>query len=160
MIVASKASESMAIGNTRKTEDQPPLQPEKLHGAQVMVDDAHAMGVLGGGHGTGAHRRSPAGQGARRRTRVSGARRAAGIVTCRALLVALILLMPVGAGAQSAAPPAASERVAVPEPSAKALAYRRSGNRGNEYFLIFGDPNSKKFRSTLVLKFVMPVELR
>jgi Zn-dependent protease with chaperone function len=50
-------------------------------------------------------------------------------VTRRALLLALTLLMPAGAMAQSAAAPApATERVAVPEPSAKALAYRRSGN--------------------------------
>lgn len=27
----------------------------KKHGARLMVDDAHATGVLGGGHGTGAH---------------------------------------------------------------------------------------------------------
>lgn len=27
----------------------------KAHGVRVMVDDAHAMGVLGGGHGTAAH---------------------------------------------------------------------------------------------------------
>ena len=50
-------------------------------------------------------------------------------MTRRALLLALVLLMPVGAMAQSAAAPApAGERVAVPEPSAKALAYRRGGN--------------------------------
>ena len=27
----------------------------KKYGARLMVDDAHAMGVLGGGHGTAAH---------------------------------------------------------------------------------------------------------
>ena len=41
----------------------------------------------------------------------------------RTLLLALILLVPAGAMAQSA-----SDRVTVPEPSAKALAYRHSGN--------------------------------
>lgn len=50
-------------------------------------------------------------------------------MTRGALLVALILLVPAGALAQSASPlPAPShERVEVPEPSAQALAYRRSG---------------------------------
>ena len=47
----------------------------------------------------------------------------------RALLLAFVLLMPMAAAAQGAAAPApAGERVAVPEPSAKALDYRRSGN--------------------------------
>ena len=41
----------------------------------------------------------------------------------RTLLLALILLLPAGAMAQSA-----RDRVTVPEPSAKALAYRKSGN--------------------------------
>jgi len=46
-----------------------------------------------------------------------------------ALLLAVILLMPAGAMAQSAATPVASaDRVAVPEPSSKALDYHRSGN--------------------------------
>jgi Zn-dependent protease with chaperone function len=51
-------------------------------------------------------------------------------VSARSLLLALILLIPVGALAQDAAPhlPSSSERVAVPEPSETALAYRRSGN--------------------------------
>jgi len=44
-------------------------------------------------------------------------------VIARTLLLALILLVPAGAMAQSA-----SDRVTVPEPSAKALAYRHSGN--------------------------------
>jgi len=44
-------------------------------------------------------------------------------VIARTLLLALILLAPAGAMAQSA-----SDRVTVPEPSAKALAYRHSGN--------------------------------
>jgi STE24 endopeptidase len=46
------------------------------------------------------------------------------------VLLALLLLMPAGAMAQSATsapPPAATERVQVPEPSDKALAYHRSG---------------------------------
>ena len=42
-------------------------------------------------------------------------------MTVRALLVALLLLMPAGAMAQSG-------RVQVPEPTEKALAYHRSGN--------------------------------
>ena len=54
-------------------------------------------------------------------------------MTAPALLLALILLVPAGAMAQSAAPPPpppapSSDRVAVPEPSDKALAYHRSGN--------------------------------
>jgi Zn-dependent protease with chaperone function len=50
-------------------------------------------------------------------------------VIARALL-ALLLLMPAGAMAQSATPaslPASTERVQVPEPSDKAIAYHRSG---------------------------------
>ena len=39
------------------------------------------------------------------------------------------------------------------------IAYRRSGNRGNEYFLIFGDPNSRTFRSSIIFKAVMPFEI-
>jgi Zn-dependent protease with chaperone function len=50
-------------------------------------------------------------------------------VTRRALLLALVLLLPGAATAQSNAPPAsAPERVDVPEPTAQALAYHRSGN--------------------------------
>ncbi len=40
------------------------------------------------------------------------------------------------------------------------IAYRKSGNRGNEYFLIFGDPNSRTFRGNVILKVVMPFEIR
>lgn len=37
------------------------------------------------------------------------------------------------------------------------LAYRRSGNKGIEYFLILGDPNAPKFRGSLILKVVLPI---
>lgn len=40
------------------------------------------------------------------------------------------------------------------------LAFRRTGNRGNEYFLILGDPNARTFRTSLVLKAVFPIELK
>jgi hypothetical protein len=40
------------------------------------------------------------------------------------------------------------------------LAYRRTGNTGNEYFLILGDPNAKKFRPSIVLKAVFPMNLK
>lgn len=40
------------------------------------------------------------------------------------------------------------------------LSFRRSGNRGNEYYLIIGDPNSRKFESSVILKVVVPFELR
>src|SRR6185436_4430087 len=66
-----------------------------------------------------AAREPAAGEGARRRACVSGARRAAGVVSIRTLLVVLLLLIPAGALAQS---------VPVPEPTAQALAYHRSGN--------------------------------
>jgi len=36
------------------------------------------------------------------------------------------------------------------------LAYRRSGNRGAEYYLILGDPNALSFRTSLILKMVIP----
>ncbi len=39
------------------------------------------------------------------------------------------------------------------------LAYRRSGNLGTEYFLILGDPNAATFRSSLILKVAVPIEL-
>ena len=39
------------------------------------------------------------------------------------------------------------------------LAYRRSGNAGMEYFLILGDPNSPKFRSSLILKVTYPLQM-
>ncbi|HZH98039.1 MAG TPA: hypothetical protein VEX38_03635, partial [Fimbriimonadaceae bacterium] len=40
------------------------------------------------------------------------------------------------------------------------LAFRRSGGRGAEYFLILGDPNSLRTQRSLVLKVVLPFELR
>lgn len=38
------------------------------------------------------------------------------------------------------------------------LAFRRTGNTGAEYYLIFGDPNAQKFKPSIVLKAVFPVE--
>lgn len=40
------------------------------------------------------------------------------------------------------------------------LAFRRTGNRGNEYFLILGDPNARNFRTSLILKAVIPFEIK
>lgn len=40
------------------------------------------------------------------------------------------------------------------------IAFRRSGNRGTEYFLILGDPNAQTFRTSLILKVSMPFEIR
>jgi hypothetical protein len=40
------------------------------------------------------------------------------------------------------------------------LAFRRTGNKGNEYFLIIGDPQSTTFRASVILKAVFPLELR
>jgi hypothetical protein len=39
------------------------------------------------------------------------------------------------------------------------IALRRSGNTGAEYFLILGDPNATKFRSSLVLKLTYPLQM-
>jgi hypothetical protein len=39
------------------------------------------------------------------------------------------------------------------------LAFRRSGNRGTEYYLILGDPNAPRFRASLLLKVVTPFDL-
>ncbi|WP_144240977.1 DUF5916 domain-containing protein [Fimbriimonas ginsengisoli] len=36
------------------------------------------------------------------------------------------------------------------------LAFRRSGNRGAEYYLIFGDPSALRFRTSVILKVVVP----
>jgi hypothetical protein len=38
------------------------------------------------------------------------------------------------------------------------VAFRKSGNRGVEYFLIFGDPNAPKFKTSLILKVIWPVQ--
>lgn len=40
------------------------------------------------------------------------------------------------------------------------LAFRQSGNAGNEYYLIVGDPNSDSFRPSLIFKAVVPLEIR
>jgi len=40
------------------------------------------------------------------------------------------------------------------------LAFRQSGNRGAEYFLIVGDPNADTFRTSIILKATFPFELR
>lgn len=40
------------------------------------------------------------------------------------------------------------------------LAFRRTGNRGNEYYLIIGDPNAPTFRASIIIKAVFPVEFR
>lgn len=40
------------------------------------------------------------------------------------------------------------------------LAFRQSGNTGNEYYLIVGDPNSDTFRPSIILKAVFPLEFR
>jgi hypothetical protein len=40
------------------------------------------------------------------------------------------------------------------------LSYRRSGGFGAEYFVILGDPNADRFRPSLVVKAVFPLEIR
>lgn len=40
------------------------------------------------------------------------------------------------------------------------LALRKSGNRGAEYYIIFGDPNARKFEASLVIKAVFPFEIK
>jgi len=40
------------------------------------------------------------------------------------------------------------------------VAFRKSGNRGAEYYVIFGDPNARKFETSLVIKAVFPFELK
>jgi hypothetical protein len=40
------------------------------------------------------------------------------------------------------------------------VAFRKSGNRGAEYYVIFGDPNARKFETSIVIKAVFPFELK
>ena len=40
------------------------------------------------------------------------------------------------------------------------VSFRQAGNRGNEYFLILGDPNAAHFRASLILKATFPVSFR
>ena len=40
------------------------------------------------------------------------------------------------------------------------IAFRRAGNRGNEYFLILGDPNAQTFRPSLILKATFPLQVK
>lgn len=40
------------------------------------------------------------------------------------------------------------------------VSWRKSGNRGNEYYVIVGDPNSASFKSSVILKVVMPFEIK
>lgn len=39
------------------------------------------------------------------------------------------------------------------------LAYRKSGGRGSEYFVILGDPNARTFQRTLIIKAVFPLTI-
>lgn len=39
------------------------------------------------------------------------------------------------------------------------FAFRRSGNKGMEYYLIVGDPNARTFRSSVILKLVTPFSI-
>lgn len=40
------------------------------------------------------------------------------------------------------------------------FAWRRSGNKGAEYFVVVGDPNSRRFEGSIIVKAVFPFELR
>ncbi|HVL38322.1 MAG TPA: DUF5916 domain-containing protein, partial [Fimbriimonadaceae bacterium] len=40
------------------------------------------------------------------------------------------------------------------------LSFRKAGNRGAEYFLIVGDPNAQRFRGSVILKALVPFELK
>lgn len=39
------------------------------------------------------------------------------------------------------------------------IAYRKAGNRGAEYFLLVGNPNTEQFRTAVVLKVTVPFEI-
>ena len=39
------------------------------------------------------------------------------------------------------------------------IAYRRAGNRGAEYFLLVGNPNTQQFQTSIVLKVTIPFEV-
>lgn len=39
------------------------------------------------------------------------------------------------------------------------MSFRQSGNRGMEYFLIVGDPNASRFRTSVIVKIVCPLEM-
>lgn len=54
----------------------------------------------------------------------------------------------------------AARLVSRPESTNWYLTFRRSGNRGAEYFVIFGDPSAEKFRPSFVIKGVFPVSIR
>lgn len=40
------------------------------------------------------------------------------------------------------------------------VAFRKSGNKGAEYFLIIGDPNSDSFKSSVILKVAVPLTIK
>ncbi len=54
----------------------------------------------------------------------------------------------------------AARFISRPESTNWYLTFRRSGNRGAEYFVIFGDPSAEKFRPSFVIKGVFPVSVR
>jgi hypothetical protein len=40
------------------------------------------------------------------------------------------------------------------------VSFRRSGNRGTEYYLIIGDPNALTFKASVIFKVTVPIEIR
>jgi hypothetical protein len=40
------------------------------------------------------------------------------------------------------------------------VSYRHSGGNGAEYYIILGDPNANEFKKSLVLKYVMPIDIK